>query len=176
METTIRAATATDYAAVYALVEWAFAEDPHSDHREQHLVARLRRSEAFVPELSLVAEAAGEIVGYVLLTEVGIRDEARTHPALALAPVAVLPDHQGRGVGAALVTEAHLRARGLDYGVVVLLGHEAYYPRFGYRPAGACGIHFPFAAPAANCMVAELQPGALDGVAGTVAYPSAFFE
>ena len=166
-----------DAAAVFRLVEAAFADVEESDHREQFLVERLHGSAGFVPQLSLVAETGeGRLVGYVLLTRVEIVSGEGVATSLAVAPLVVLPGFQGQGIGGLLLREAHGRAAALGYGMAVLLGHAGYYPRFGYRRAGDFGIEFPFDAPDECCMVAELLPGALAGVHGRVRYPGAFFE
>lgn len=166
-----------DAAAVFRLLEAAFEGMEESDHREQFLVERLHGSGGFVPSLSLVAETGeGEVVGYILMTEVEIVSGERAMTSLALAPLAVLPGFQGRGIGGLLLREAHGRAAALGYGTAVLLGHAGYYPRFGYRVAGDYGIEFPFDVPGECCMVAELLPGALNGVHGRVRYPGVFFE
>ncbi|SHL21259.1 Predicted N-acetyltransferase YhbS [Chitinophaga jiangningensis] len=177
MQLHIRPETSNDYNAVFDLVEDAFKNEAKSDHQEQFLVERLRKSAAFMPQLSLVAEADGQLVGYILLTKIKIvNDKATAFEALALAPVAVLQRYQGKGIGAALIQAAHLEAQALDYKAIVLLGHADYYPKFGYRKASEYGIRLPFDVPDENCMVIELATGALQGVTGTVEYPAAFFE
>lgn len=163
-----------DHSTVDALIEAAFRDVEYSDHREQVLVNRLRDSPAFVPKLSIVAEVKSRIVGHILLTEAVIANEQARQPILALAPLSVLPEFQRRGIGSRLIREAHLRAEILDYTAIVLLGHQDYYPRFGYLPARNYNITFPFDAPDENCMVKILQPGALDGISGQVVYPEAF--
>lgn len=171
---TIRQETVADYTAISSLVEDAFRTEEHSDHREHLLVDRLRHSPAYIPELALVAqESDGQIIGHILLTRITIGEH---HPSLALAPVAVLPRYQGKGIGGLLIREAHKRAAEMGFGSVVLLGHKDYYPRFGYLPLSGFGIRLPFEAPDDYCMVHELHPGALNGVSGMVTYPQAFFE
>lgn len=177
MNINTRQETAADYETVSDLIRRAFAEEARSDHGEQFLVARLRQTEIFVPALSLVSETGGEINGYILLTPIGIRNgDNMISGALALAPVAVLPAMQGKGIGAVLIKEAHRIARELGYTAIVLLGHEACYPRFGYEKVSKYNIRLPFEAPDENCMVHVLQPGALDEVNGVVVYPEAFFQ
>ncbi|PSK89797.1 putative N-acetyltransferase YhbS [Taibaiella chishuiensis] len=176
MEINIRQETAANYQAVSELIRQAFAEEVMSDHREQFLVERLRQTEAFVPELSLVAATGQQITGYILLTPIHISNGDTLTGSLALAPVAVLPAFQGKGIGAALIQEAHRIARELGYSSIVLLGHETYYPRFGYERASTYNIRLPFEAPDENCMILALQPGVLDGVSGMVVYPEAFFQ
>lgn len=166
-----------DYKEVFNLIENAFKNETYSDKREQFLVERLRRSDAFIPELSLVAEIDGLIVGYILLTKIKIinnRSEAIT--SLALAPIAVLPIHQGKGIGGQLIEAAHRKAKELGFESVILLGHEKYYPKFGYLPAKKYDIQLPFDVPDENCMLIELTENALKNVKGTVEYPKEFYE
>jgi predicted N-acetyltransferase YhbS len=146
-----------------------------SDKTEHEMVARLRRSDAFVPELSLVAED-DEIVGHILLTKVKIKKEDFTKESLALAPVSVLPDYQNKGVGKRLMTEALRVAKESGFQSVIVLGHPAYYPKFGFKPASQWGIQAPFEVPDDVFMALELVDHALDGISGVVEYPRAFFE
>src|SRR5574344_2085775 len=88
----IRKETGKDYKLTEAAVEKAFQNEEHSDHREQFLVARLRKSDVFVPELSLVAERNKAIVGHLMLTKLLIKNDGQNYEALALAPVSVLPE------------------------------------------------------------------------------------
>ncbi|MGV3761595.1 GNAT family N-acetyltransferase [Parapedobacter sp.] len=170
----IRKEEASDCEAVFHVIEKAFEHEIYTDHQEQFLVERLRKSTAFVPELALVAELDGEVVGYILLTKIQIVNEHASATSLAMAPVAVLPAHQGKGIGGQLIRYAHEKATELGFGAVVVLGHENYYPRFGYRLAGSYGIKLPFDVPAENCMAIELVEGALSNVNGMVEYPPEF--
>ncbi|MDR2230998.1 GCN5 family acetyltransferase [Elizabethkingia ursingii] len=166
-----------DYAAVFNLIQRAFEKEEMSDHSEQYLVERLRNSEAFIPELSIVAEINQNIAGHILLTRIKvINNKNEEFDSLALAPVSVLPEYQGKGIGGKLIETAHKKAKELGFGSVILLGHENYYPRFGYEIAKKYGIKLPFEVPDENCMAIELIKGALEGVEGTVVYPKAFFE
>nr|WP_121272072.1 N-acetyltransferase [Pedobacter schmidteae] len=175
MELKIRKEVKGDFRTVFELIQNAFQKEELSDHTEQYLVERLRNSDAFVPELSLVAEINNQIIGYILLTKINIVNaNTNNHPSLALAPVAVLPAFQGTGIGGRLIEAAHRKAKELGFGSVILLGHESYYPRFGYKPAKEFGIKLPFDVPEANCMAIELTENALQNVSGTVQYPKAF--
>lgn len=131
MEIKIRQEQENDYKVVCELIELAFRNMEESDHREHLLVECLRKSEAFIPELSLVAEKNGEIIGHILMTKVEIVSDVKTTTSLALAPVAVLPKYQRQGVGGTLICEIHKRAAELGYGSAVLLGHKDYYPNSG---------------------------------------------
>lgn len=176
MNIQIREERPEDHKAVFELIEKAFESEELSDHREQFLVERLRLSDAFIPELSLVYEQDGVVVGYILLTKLKIVNATDTYESLALAPVAVLPAYQGKGIGGALITEAHKRAKGLGYKSVVLLGHADYYPKFGYKQTKYYNISLPFDVPDENCMACELIPDGLKGINGIVEYPQAFME
>lgn len=178
MQVVARQESRADHGAVFGLIKRAFAGVSMSDHREHLLVDRLRQTNAFIPELSIiaVASASDEIIGHILLTKIKIVDAGAEHASLALAPVSVLPEHQGKGIGGLLINRAHEVARALGHRSVVLLGHEGYYPRFGYLRADHFGVRLPFEAPAENCMAIELEQGGLAGVSGIVQYPAEFFE
>jgi putative acetyltransferase len=166
---TIRPEAAGDHDAVRRVHRDAFGQDEEAD-----LVDALRRSEAFLPELSLVAVQDAEVVGHVLFTRIAIRGEARAHPALALAPMAVLGAHQRRGVGSALIEHGLEEALRLGHHVVIVVGHPDYYPRFGFLPARPLGIRAPFPVRDEAFMVLPLEPGALAEIEGQVEYPPEF--
>ena len=153
--------SAADRAAIYHVHDKAFGRPD-----EAELVDALRVE--CVVLLSLVAEMDGAIAGHILFTRVTIN---AVH-AVALAPVAVLPDHQGQGIGSSLIRQGLdcLRERGEH--IVLVLGEPGYYTRFGFSTAKARHLRTPF--PREAYMALELRPGALDGVAGPVLYAPAF--
>lgn len=168
----IRPEGPVDYPAVRRLVQAAFAQAEYTDHDEHNLVERLRQSESYVPALSLVAEDDGTLVGHILFTTVTVGDMV----ALALAPLSVLPQRQGQGIGRQLIERGHHEARTRGYGFSILLGHAGYYPRFGYQPASRFGIRCPFDdIPDANFMACDLQNRPDTRLEGMVVYPPAFF-
>lgn len=172
----IRKEESKDYNEVFKLIENAFKGEQFTDHQEQFLVERLRNSELFIPELSLVAEVDKQIVGYILLTKIKlIANNSKETSSLALAPVAVLKNFQGMGLGASLIRKAHEVAKSLNYGSIILLGHEKYYPKFGYKMIKNYGIILPFDVPDENCMLIELTENALENVHGMVEYPKEFY-
>jgi putative acetyltransferase len=122
--------------------------------------------------LSMVAELKDQTVGHILFSRMWIDTGAASISAVALAPVAVLPEHQKNGIGADLIHRSLdlLRDRGEE--IVIVVGHPTYYPRFGFSTAKARSLENPF--PAEAFMAMELSPGALDNVRGKVRYPPAF--
>jgi predicted N-acetyltransferase YhbS len=176
MQLKIRAEKRSDHTAVHNLIAQAFEQEEISDHREQFLVARLRASPHFIPELSLVAEIDHKIKGHILLSKIKIKNEHQFFEALALAPLAILPSYQCKGIGTALVAKAHTIAADLGHQRVVVLGHSTYYLRFGYQPIDLFDIQMPFEAPSENCLIIGLEESALTGVSGVVQYPPEFFE
>ena len=118
--------------------------------------------------VSLVAEHDGVIVGHALFSRMWI-DQL---PAVALAPVAVAPEHQRNGIGSRLIREGLDVLRQRDERIVLVLGHPDYYPRFGFSCDKAAAIEHPF--PKEAFMALELAAGALSGVRGRVRYPAPF--
>lgn len=161
---------------IKSLTKAAFEQVEISSHDEHLLVERFHKSDAFIPELSLVAEDNNKnIIGYILLTKAKIKGDNQEYTCLSLAPLAVHPNYQLMGIGSHLILEAHKIARELGYTSVVVLGHKDYYPKFGYRKASEYNITFPFDLPEENCMIIELQPNALKNIKGTVCYPDCLF-
>ncbi len=135
---TIRAEQPGDVEQVREVVTRAFSQSELGHHGEGQLVDRLRQS---CPEaVSRVAELAGEVVGHILLTPVVIEAEDRLWYGMGLAPMAVSPELQSRGVGSQLVEAGLAALRAADQPFVVVLGHPEYYPRFGFEPASRYGI------------------------------------
>lgn len=166
----IRQEQPADHQAVYELNKAAFGQEG-----EAKLVELLRESDAFIPELSLVAVAGEEVVGHILFSKINIMDKnGRSFDSLALAPMAVKPARQRQGIGGKLITHGLSRAKTLGYTAVIVLGHEAYYPKFGFAPAITWQIKPPFDVPENAFMAIELVTGGLQGVTGTVNYPEAF--
>lgn len=163
---TIRPEEREDYPAIYELVRCAFSRE-----NEAWLVDMLRELPEFVPALSLVAQMNGRIVGYILFTPTRTTGGGTV---LALAPVAVDPPFQRQGVGSALVTRGLAECRRLGYGVVIVIGHPGYYPRFGFSPAREKGFEVLFPVPDEAFMALELRPGAFEDAGGTIVYPQAF--
>lgn len=165
----IRQEEKKDYKEVFEVVEKAFATALHTDGTEQFLVEKLRKSEAFIPELSLVALIGDRIIGHILFTKVKVGETTQ----LGLAPLAVLPEYQNHGVGSALIKEGHRIAKEMGYDYSILIGHEAYYPKFGYVPAKTFGITASFEVNDENFMAYSLS-GTDKILNGMLVYPKEF--
>lgn len=174
MEIIVRQEVPRDYKETEDVVKKAFEQAEHADHTEHLLVSRLRKSSAFIKELSLVATANGKIIGHILFTKLEIVHGNKVFPSLCLAPLSVLPEYQRTGVGQLLMEEGLKRCTELGYTSVILLGHPSYYPRFGFRKASDFKINAPFTAPDEAFMAIELIPDSLSKVQGTVKFPDEF--
>lgn len=161
----VRIETAGDREAIHAVNTAAFGQP-----EEAELVDRLRYEGAVL--LSAVAETDNRIAGHVLFSRMHIETAGGLVAAVALAPVAVLPEFQRRGAGSQLIRYGLdlLRERGEE--IVIVLGHPEYYPRFGFSTEKAAALTSPF--PKEAYMALELMPGALAGIEGTVRYSAAF--
>lgn len=148
----IRPARELDHPRVREVVTAAFGRADEAD-----LVDRLRSDGDVLVEL--VAERSAEIVGHVLFSKLALVGEADTVPGAALAPVSVIPAHQGRGAGSALIQAGIDACRDQGLGTVVVLGHPDYYPRFGFSAELARRVQAPFSGP--SFMAFELTPGVL---------------
>lgn len=168
-EMLIRQETSNDYKEVYELITEAFATAEHADGNEQDLVVALRKGNAFIPELSLVAEVENKLVGHILFTKAKVNNDI----VLVLAPLSIKPEYQKQSIGTALTTEGHKIAKKLDYQYSLVLGSATYYPRVGYIPAEQIGIEVSEGIPTENFMAIKLQDDA-KMISGTVTYAKEF--
>ncbi|MBJ8051020.1 N-acetyltransferase [Bacillus cereus] len=169
----IRQEQQNDYSKTEEVVKEAFLNEEFSDKTEHELVSRIRKCDAFIPELSLVA-VDEEIVGHIMLSKITIEQDGTTVDSLALAPVSIAPDHQKKGIGGKLIVAALEKAKELGYGSVVVLGHPEYYPKFGFERASKWNVRAPFDLPDEVFMAMELRLNALQDVEGVVQYSEAF--
>lgn len=159
----IRGELPSDANSIRRVVESAFGQPA-----EAKLIEALRTSGQLT--LSLVAVRGDEVIGHIAFSPVSIGGATTDPPALALAPVAVLPAAQRSGVGSALIRFGLDEARRLGHPGVIVLGHADYYPRFGFSRASRFGITCPFEVPDDHFMALELRPGGLAGCSGVVGY------
>ena len=155
----VRDESPRDWKAVYQVVSSVFGQSA-----EAELVEELR--EAGDSAVSLVADEDGQIVGHVLLSKMNA-----PFPALALAPVSVIPAKQRSGIGSALVKGAVNRARSEGWAAIFVLGDPNYYERFGFEREAAVGFTSPYAGP--HFMVLKLSPS-LPATTGELRHAPAF--
>ena len=165
----IRLETPKDVDSICYVNEQAFGQAA-----EAAIVDKLRNRNALT--LSLVATKDNEVVGHIAFTKVTIESEDSSFEAIALAPMAVLPAYQRKGIGSQLVNAGLEECRRLGQEIVVVLGHPDYYPRFGFIIAKQKGIKCEFEAPDKVWMILELTEGILAGRTGTVKFQSEFLE
>jgi putative acetyltransferase len=163
----VRKERPADVEQIRAVNAKAFGRDAEAD-----LVDALR--ESGVRFLSLVAERDGDIVGHILFTPVELVGGSRDLKLAGLGPMAVTPERQKQGIGSRLVEAGMQACREAGYDAVIVLGHPAYYPHFGFAPASNFGIRSEYRVPDEVFMLLELNPGALEGNQGLVRYHDAF--
>ena len=162
----VREDTPDDYPAIREVHRRAFG-----GLAEATLVDRLRGAKKVV--VSLVAVHQKRVVGHILFSPVTVADAPAGLRAVGLAPMSVLPEFQNRGIGSQLVHEGLETCKRQGEAVVVVLGHAAYYPRFGFVKAKECGLDNEYRA-VDSFMVLELQKGALQRMRGLVKYAPEF--
>jgi putative acetyltransferase len=166
----VRAERPEDYDAIADVVEAAFGSPS-----EARLVDAIRASTNYVPELSLVAELDGRIVGHVMISFTALYDGDTERWISQLSPLAVAPDVHRQGIGSALVREVCALADDRGEPLVVLEGSPAYYGRFGFESCAAYDIHInlPSWAPPEAAQVLPLR-NYEPSIRGHVVYPPAF--
>lgn len=165
---TIRQTTEADYAQIYHLIQTAFETAEHRDGTEQDFAVDLRNGANYIPELDLVAELNGELIGHIMFTKTVVTqpDDSR-YDTLLVAPLSVLLEFRNRGVGSALMQAGLHIAAAMGYETAFLIGDPNYYQRFGYKPAHLYGISHD-SLPAEYILTKEIVTGALDGIRGII--------
>lgn len=156
-----------DIAAIHDVESQAFGRANEAD-----LVDALRIAGKVI--LSLVATQNQQVVGHILFSPAVVEHEGEVFDVAALGPVAVLPQLQNQGIGSRLVREGLQRCLEMGHDVVFLVGHRAYYPRFGFVPAVSKGIRYSGEVPDDVFMVVELRDGALAGKQGVMSFQPEF--
>jgi putative acetyltransferase len=168
----IRCETLLDYKKITEVNNLAFGQE-----NEANLIAEIRKSKRYIPELSLVAEVDTNIVGHILLSYIDLIIEESTGilPVLGLAPIAVLPQFQKQGIGSALIQAGLQKSDEMGEIMVIVLGYPAFYNRFGFVSSLVYEIESPFEVPADVFMVKPLK-NYLPKYKGKIVYPEAFHQ
>jgi putative acetyltransferase len=164
----IRQETPEDAAAIHHVNQEAFGQKEEAD-----IVEKLRGRSVLT--ISLVAVQSDEIVGHVAFSPIKIETEHSSFDAIALAPMAVPPACQRKGIGSQLVRAGLEECRQIGHELVVVLVHPAYYPSLGFVPASTCGIKSEYDVPDEAFMVLELRQGAFSGRSGIAKYQPEFY-
>ncbi len=163
----IRPEQPLDYQGIAETILQAFEQD-----NEVRLVQEIRKSDRYIPNLSLVAEVDGVIVGHILFSYIDLVNDYVTYKVLGLAPLAVKSHFQKQGIGSALVREGLIQADAMGEFIAIALGNPQFYNRFGFKPSICCGIESPFPVPEDFFMVKTLNN--YRDQKGKVVYPPAF--
>jgi len=169
MNISIRPEHSADIDEIYDLNKLVFGQE-----NEARLVDHVRQGPNFIPQLSLVAFSDDNLIGYILFSQITVTNGDFRHHSLGITSMVVHPDYQKRGVGAKLITFGLQQATVLGYTDVLVLGHEYYFPKFGFLPAARWNIRPPFDVPTEVFMAMELIPNALSNVSGIVEFPIEF--
>lgn len=164
----VRQTTEADYTTVYDLIKTAFLTAEHRDGDEQDFAVNLRSGEGYIPELDLVAEIDGQLMGHIMLTKTYVaRPDGSQYDTLMVAPLSVLLEYRSTGVGSALMQEGLRLAMTMGYETAFLVGDPNYYQRFGYQPTQLFGISHE-SIPGEYVLVKEMKEKALNGVEGII--------
>jgi predicted N-acetyltransferase YhbS len=164
----IRQEKPADYEKVYQLVNISFESNEDNDGTVPDYLNALRTKSVFIPELSLVAEKDGAIIGQIVLYKTDITTPQGKHTELLLSPISVHPNYFRQGISRALTEEALSRAKDMGFGAVFLCGDPSFYRKLGFVPTYQHDIFHKTDASAEWSMVRELYNGALNGICGTV--------
>lgn len=175
----IRTETSADYRTVEHLTREAFWNVYRPGCTEHYVLHRYRSLPEFIPELSLVLELEGQIIGHIMYSHAQIQcDDGSILPIMIFGPVSIHPDFQNQGYGSFLILKSLEQAARLGCGAVAITGNPDYYLRFGFHPASQLGIHYgdlPRSEVLPFFMIKELAPGYLDDVTGIYFDPPGYF-
>ena len=175
----IRPETQDDYREVENLTREAFWNVYRPGCMEHYVLHVLRRDPAFVPQLDLVMEKEGRLIGHVMYMRSEIQaDDGRAIPIMTFGPISIAPEYKRQGYGSRLLRHSMQAARQLGAGALAITGDIAFYGKAGFVVASTKGIHYfaePRDAEVPYFLICELEPGFLDGVTGVYKDPEGYF-
>jgi len=163
----IRRERPEEFPQIYDLVKIAFQTAKVSDGKEQDFVNQLRSGGSYIPELAMVAEENGKLIGHIMLSKAHIVNGTNKFEVIYVAPLSVVLEFRNKGIGSGLIKESFKLAKEMGYTSVLLVGDPAYYHRFGFKSAVTFSIKHMHEIPDENVMACELVPNALKVVSGT---------
>lgn len=177
MKCIIRTEREEDYKSIYKVVKTAFyREDKPEDFNEWKLIDDVRKSKDFIKELSLVATYNNDVVGHILFTPLEIISGLDIYHSIALAPIAVMPQYQNKGIGYQLIKEGIDKARKLGYGSIFVLGHPSFYKKFGFELASKWHIGIDDNFESEYLFGLEIISGELSKINGNIRYCDVFYN
>ena len=172
----IRTETPADYRAVETLTREAFWNVYRPGCLEHYVLNQFRSQPDFVPELDLVMEAEGALIGHVMYVRSAIQtDDGRTLPIMTFGPISIAPQWKRQGYGTVLLRHSMELAREMGAGALAITGNLGFYGKSGFVVAKTRGIRYADDPDADYFLVAELEPGFLTGVSGTYRDPEGYF-
>ena len=172
----IRRETPQDYFAIENLVRESFWNVYRPGCTEHYVLHCFRNDPAFVPELDLVMELNGELIGQVIYIRSHILcSDGRKLPILTFGPIGIAPKYKRQGYGKQLLDASLEMARELGAGATAITGNIDFYGKSGFVPAKEKGVRYADDPEAEYFLIKELIPGFLDGVTGTYADPEGYF-
>lgn len=166
----IRKEQKTDLDEIYKLIKTAFETAQVSNGKEQNFAVKLRKGESYIPELALVADDNGKLIGHIMLTKTYIKTELSNIETLLLAPISVDIEYRNQGVGSGLIKKSFEIARENGYKSVVLVGNPLYYSRFGFRSSVEFGIKNDNGIPDEYVMACEIAQDGLKNIKGLIKF------
>ena len=164
----IRTETSADCFAAEGLAREAFWNRYRPGCMEHFVLHCLRQSPAFVPELSLVMEKDGRLIGQIVYAKAAIKaDDGRRIPILTFGPLSIAPEYQGLGYGLQLLTASMEKAAALGVGALAITGDLGFYGQAGFVTGKSLGIRYADDPGADYFLIKELRPGFLAGVQGS---------
>lgn len=176
MKITIRPETKDDYRNVENLTRESFWNVYRPGCQEHYVLHCYRKDPAFVPELDLVMEVDGKLIGQVMYVRSEIQcDDGRILPIMTFGPICIAPEYKRQGYGKRLLDGSMEKAKKMGANALAITGNIDFYGKSGFVPAKTKGVRYADDPEADYFLIKELTPGFLDGISGTYRDPDGYF-
>lgn len=173
---TIRPETESDNRAVENLTREAFWNVYRPGCMEHYVLHCFRADPAFVPELDLVMELDGTLIGHIMYARSEIAcSDGRALPIMTFGPISIAPEYKWQGYGKCLLDYSMEKAKEMGAGALAITGNILFYGKSGFVPAKSKGIRYADDPDASYLLIKELTPGFLSGISGTYKDPEGYF-